>query len=160
MTGTPRLLALSNLLPAFSPATTKSVLLLTLLAGRPPKRVIRALISSRLKYSSDPVTTMVFPAIGLADRSVPSPLRFRQDHADILEFLKGSRSVFAVTEPMNAIGNRPPNLMDSRQVLVRGLHQFGDRWVLTGDQLGNARANVANGDRSQARERVLARDCR
>lgn len=47
-TSTPRLSALASLLPAFSPAMTKSVFLLTLPADRPPRASMRALISSRV----------------------------------------------------------------------------------------------------------------
>src|SRR5438094_931910 len=56
MTGTPSCLALSSLLPASSPARTKSVFLLTLPLARPPCFWIAAWISSREKLFSAPVT--------------------------------------------------------------------------------------------------------
>src|SRR5215475_3948837 len=46
-TGTPSVFALSSLLPAFSPATTKSVFFETLLAVLPPSDLINSSISSR-----------------------------------------------------------------------------------------------------------------
>ena len=56
MTGMPRLSALVSLLPAFSPASTKLVFLLTLPAARPPWRAMSASASSRESVGRVPVT--------------------------------------------------------------------------------------------------------
>src|SRR5271165_860114 len=59
---TPSFCALSSLEPASSPATTKSVFLLTLPLTLPPSASIFAAASSRLSVGNVPVSTKVFPA--------------------------------------------------------------------------------------------------
>src|SRR5262249_32175787 len=72
-TGTPSESALSCLLPAVSPATTKSVFFDTQDATLPPRPVISSLASSLVRFGSVPVSTTVTPARGRA--SAPSPAR-------------------------------------------------------------------------------------
>ncbi len=71
--------ALSNLEPAASPATTKSVLLDTEADAFPPREVIASVISSLLKSLRDPVTTIVNPvrvclifAFGASTKATPA----------------------------------------------------------------------------------------
>src|SRR5512133_2891880 len=59
---TPSFCAFSSFDPASSPATTKSVFLLTLPLTLPPAASIRAVASSRFNWGSVPVSTNVLPA--------------------------------------------------------------------------------------------------
>ena len=73
-TGTFRLFAFSSLLPAFSPATTKSVFFDTDEATRAPRASRRAVASSRVSLLRLPVSTTVLPASSEAGPvSPPSP---------------------------------------------------------------------------------------
>src|SRR5436190_8827595 len=72
-TGTPSESALSYLLPALSPATTKSVFFDTDDATLPPRPVISSLASSLVRPGRVPVSTTVTPASGRA--SAPPPGR-------------------------------------------------------------------------------------
>jgi len=58
---TPNLFAFSYLEPGFSPATTKSVSLLTLEEAFPPTERTKPCACARLKPLSSPVKTIVFP---------------------------------------------------------------------------------------------------
>ena len=74
-TGTPRLTALSNLLPGESPTTTKSVFFDTELVAFPPRDVIASVAESRLKFASDPVTTIDKPSTRWPDFKPELPPR-------------------------------------------------------------------------------------
>jgi len=61
MMGTPSSSAFFAFEPGSSPTTTKSVFLDTDDADFPPRSVMASLTPSRVKLTSDPVTTIVFP---------------------------------------------------------------------------------------------------